>query len=58
MDLYEYQAKQLFGKHGLPITAGDVATDVDAAVAISESINGPVVVKAQVKTGDVARRVA
>ncbi|MBT5806924.1 MAG: succinate--CoA ligase subunit beta, partial [Actinobacteria bacterium] len=42
MDLYEYQAKQLFGKHGLPITAGDVATDVDAAVAISESINGPV----------------
>ena len=51
MDLYEYQAKQLFGKHGLPITAGDVATDVDAAVAISESINGPVVVKAQVKTG-------
>jgi succinyl-CoA synthetase beta subunit len=51
VDLYEYQAKQLFGKHGLPITAGDVATDVDAAVAISESINGPVVVKAQVKTG-------
>ena len=51
MDLYEYQAKQLFGKHGLPIAAGDVATDVDAAVAISESINGPVVVKAQVKTG-------
>ena len=51
MDLYEYQAKQLFGKHGLPITSGDVATDVDAAVAISESINGPVVVKAQVKTG-------
>ena len=51
MDLYEYQAKQLFGKHGLPVTAGDVCSDVDAAVAISESINGPVVVKAQVKTG-------
>jgi len=51
VDLYEYQAKQLFGKHGLPVTAGDVCSDVDAAVAISESINGPVVVKAQVKTG-------
>jgi succinyl-CoA synthetase beta subunit len=51
VDLYEYQAKQLFGKHGLPITAGDVALDVDSAVAIAESINGPVVVKAQVKVG-------
>ena len=51
MDLYEYQAKQLFGKHGLPVTAGDVCSDINAAVAMSESIGGPVVVKAQVKTG-------
>ena len=51
MDLYEYQAKQLFGKHGLPLTAGDVCSDIDGAVSISESIGGPVVVKAQVKTG-------
>lgn len=51
MDLYEYQAKQLFGKHKLPITAGDVCESVDQAVAISESIGAPVVVKAQVKTG-------
>ena len=51
MDLYEYQAKQLFGKHGLPLTAGDVCSDIEGAVAISESIGGPVVVKAQVKTG-------
>lgn len=51
MDLYEYQAKQLFGKHKLPITAGDVCEGVDQAVAISESIGAPVVVKAQVKTG-------
>jgi len=51
VDLYEYQAKQLFEKHGLPITAGDVCSDVDTAVAIAESINGPVVVKAQVKVG-------
>ena len=51
MDLYEYQAKQLFGKHGLPVTAGDVCSNIDAAVAMSELIGGPVVVKAQVKTG-------
>jgi succinyl-CoA synthetase beta subunit len=51
VDLYEYQAKHLFGKHGLPLTAGDVCSDIDGAVAISESIGGPVVVKAQVKTG-------
>jgi succinyl-CoA synthetase beta subunit len=51
VDLYEYQAKQLFGKHGLPVTAGDVCSDINAAVAMSESIGGPVVVKAQVKTG-------
>ena len=51
MDLYEYQAKQLFGKHGLPVTEGDVCSNIDAAVAMSESIGGPVVVKAQVKTG-------
>ena len=51
MDLYEYQAKQLFGKHGLPVSAGDVCSNIDAAVAMSELIGGPVVVKAQVKTG-------
>jgi succinyl-CoA synthetase beta subunit len=51
VDLYEYQAKQLFGKHDLPITAGDVCETVEAAVAVSESIGAPVVVKAQVKTG-------
>jgi succinyl-CoA synthetase beta subunit len=51
VDLYEYQAKQLFGKHGLPVTAGDVCSNIDAAVAMSELIGGPVVVKAQVKTG-------
>jgi succinyl-CoA synthetase beta subunit len=51
VDLYEYQAKQLFGKHGLPVTEGDVCSNIDAAVAMSESIGGPVVVKAQVKTG-------
>ena len=31
MDLYEYQAKHLFGKHNVPVTAGEVCTTADAA---------------------------
>ena len=51
MDLYEYQAKELFAKHGVPTQSGIVVTDADAAVAAAEQIGGMVVVKAQVKTG-------
>ncbi|MBU6214079.1 MAG: ADP-forming succinate--CoA ligase subunit beta [Actinomycetales bacterium] len=51
MDLYEYQAKDLFAKHGVPTQSGIVVTDADAAVAAAEQIGGLVVVKAQVKTG-------
>ena len=51
MDLYEYQAKELFAKHGVPTQSGVVVTDAQAAVAAAEQIGGMVVVKAQVKTG-------
>lgn len=51
MDLYEYQAKDLFGRHDVPVTSGEVCTTVDAAQAAATSLGGPVVVKAQVKTG-------
>ena len=51
MDLFEYQAKDLFAAHGVPVTAGDVATTADQAREIAERIGGRVVVKAQVKTG-------
>ncbi len=51
MDLYEFQAKELFAKHGVPVLAGEVATTPDEARAIAGRIGGPVVVKAQVKTG-------
>lgn len=51
MDLYEYQAKELFAKHGVPTQSGVVVTDATAAVAAAEQIGGMVVVKAQVKTG-------
>lgn len=51
MDLYEYQARDMFEKHGVPVLAGIVATTPDEAQAAAEKIGGVVVVKAQVKVG-------
>ncbi|MEV4173545.1 MULTISPECIES: ADP-forming succinate--CoA ligase subunit beta [unclassified Nonomuraea] len=51
MDLYEYQAKELFGRHGIPVPAGGVAATPAEARAIAAELNAPVVIKAQVKTG-------
>ncbi len=51
MDLYEYQAKHLFGKHEIPVTPGEVCTTPDAAHEAARKIGSAVVVKAQVKTG-------
>ncbi len=51
MNLYEYQAKQLFGLHGIPIKEGRVARTAAEARDIASSLGGPVVVKAQVHTG-------
>ena len=51
MDLYEYQAKHLFGKHHIPVTPGEVCTTADAAHEAARKIGSAVVVKAQVKTG-------
>jgi succinyl-CoA synthetase beta subunit len=51
VDLYEYQAKELFAKHGVPTQSGEVVTDASDAAAAAERIGGTVVVKAQVKTG-------
>ncbi|MCU0294769.1 MAG: ADP-forming succinate--CoA ligase subunit beta [Candidatus Nanopelagicales bacterium] len=51
MDLYEYQAKELFAKHGVPTQTGEVVTDAQAAGQAADRIGGAVVVKAQVKTG-------
>ena len=50
MDLMEYQAKELFAKHGVAGTPGIVATTPDEARAAAERL-GVVVVKAQVKAG-------
>ena len=51
MDLYEYQARDLFEKYGVPVLAGIVADTPEEARAAAEKLGGVVVVKAQVKTG-------
>lgn len=51
MDLFEYQARDLFEKHGVPVLAGAVATTPAEAEAAAANIGGKVVVKAQVKVG-------
>ena len=51
MDLLEYQGKQLFAKHGVPVPEGRPAASVDEAVEAAEELGYPVVVKAQVQIG-------
>jgi succinyl-CoA synthetase beta subunit len=51
MDLLEYQGKQLFAKHGIAVPSGEVADNVEDAVAAAERIGYPVAVKAQVLIG-------
>jgi succinyl-CoA synthetase beta subunit len=51
VDLMEYQAKELFAKHGVTTTLGTVVTTADEARAAAEEIGGVTVIKAQVKAG-------
>jgi succinyl-CoA synthetase beta subunit len=51
VDLMEYQAKELFAKHGVPVLPGETVDTAEAARDVAERIGRPVVVKAQVKTG-------
>ncbi|QTI68384.1 ADP-forming succinate--CoA ligase subunit beta [Gordonia sp. L191] len=51
MDLFEYQAKELFAKHGVPTTPGRVTDSAADARTIAEEIGKPVMIKAQVKVG-------
>jgi succinyl-CoA synthetase beta subunit len=55
VDLFEYQARDMFEKHGVPVLAGAIATTPEEARAAAEQIGpksgGVTVVKAQVKTG-------
>jgi succinyl-CoA synthetase beta subunit len=51
MDLLEYQGKQLFARHDVPVPSGRPATSVDEAVEAAEAIGYPCVIKAQVQIG-------
>jgi succinyl-CoA synthetase beta subunit len=51
MDLYEYQGKELFRRHGIPVSEGRLATSPEEARAAAAELGQSVVVKAQVLTG-------
>src|SRR4051812_9396405 len=51
MDLLEYQGKQLFAKHGVPVPSGRPAKDARTAVEAADDVGYPCVIKAQVKIG-------
>src|SRR5215210_5330064 len=51
MDLLEYQGKQLFARHGVPVPNGAPATTVEQAVAAADELGYPCVIKAQVLIG-------
>jgi succinyl-CoA synthetase beta subunit len=51
MDLLEYQGKQLFARHGIPVPDGRPARTVDEAVAAAKEVGFPCAIKAQVKIG-------
>jgi succinyl-CoA synthetase beta subunit len=51
VDLFEYQARDIFEKYGVPVLAGKIADTPEQAEAAAQEIGGTVVVKAQVKIG-------
>jgi succinyl-CoA synthetase beta subunit len=51
MDLFEYQAKELFARHGVAVPRGRVAWSPEEAETAAAELGGTVVVKAQVQTG-------
>lgn len=51
MKIHEYQAKEIFAKHGIPVQKGEVATTAEKVKGIAEKFGKPVVVKAQVHVG-------
>src|SRR5947209_2755643 len=51
MDLLEYQGKQLFARHGVPVPEGRLAVSVEEAMAAADDLGYPCVIKAQVQIG-------
>jgi succinyl-CoA synthetase beta subunit len=52
MKIHEYQAKELFRNHNIPVPEGDIALSPDDAGALAERLGGfPIVIKAQIHAG-------
>jgi len=51
MRLHEYQAKQIFSKHGIKVARGELATTIDDVRRIAEDLGGKVVLKSQILVG-------
>jgi succinyl-CoA synthetase beta subunit len=51
MNIHEYQAKEIFRAHGMPVPPGEIATTPEEAAALAGEYGGRVVVKAQVHAG-------
>jgi succinyl-CoA synthetase beta subunit len=51
MKIHEYQAKEIFARHGIPVPPGEVVTTPEQARAVAERIGKPVMVKSQVHVG-------
>ncbi|CAN5718106.1 ADP-forming succinate--CoA ligase subunit beta [soil metagenome] len=51
MNIHEYQAKEIFRAHGIPVPPGEIATTAEEAERIAQQYGGMVVVKAQVHSG-------
>ncbi|MBN2620835.1 ADP-forming succinate--CoA ligase subunit beta [candidate division WOR-3 bacterium] len=51
MKVHEYQAKEIFGKYGIPIPKGKVAKSVDEVITVSKEVGIPCVIKSQVHVG-------
>jgi len=51
VDLFEYQARDMFEAHGVPVLAGKIADTPDEVFQVASAMGGVTVVKAQVKTG-------
>ena len=52
MNIHEYQAQQLLRDHNIPVHKGEVASNIDEALAVYAKLDSKkVVVKAQVHAG-------
>jgi len=51
VNIHEYQAREIFRQHGIPVPGGEVASTPEEAEAIAKALGGRVVIKAQVHAG-------